>query len=391
MKTLKRATLASAHMTDMVENLQNPKSLLAELVESKRAEAKTLGRPIRRMNHPSLLVKPTAHAYMRDGELQFKDLRQPPRPLATDDLEPFMSFPEGSSEMKPSEIEYDVLLVPDTEVFHQLTALTSSMEEDELRLGRRLRVASSLPQSVRFPILTKRLAEGWWMPSDLDPDSLEEWAHAFGINAPSETLLLSALAEKGLSGNRVPMGFETKVRALAKTETWLMGTAQYGGMAADCSLYGSLEEVVSRHNEIRLFDSGLAEINTILGEHSELWIESVDEETFEARVSSPFKIKAGATVVIHDGINKISSTLERTWYENGSLYGEFVTPGLRSRGYRMFTEAARTGAKLYVAKAPFNGVPKRAEDNRWLSGDEKPQRITREVPLDVLLAGGPTA
>lgn len=373
----------------MVKTPLSPKELLDALSTRKRAQAQVLGRPIRRTEFPSLLLEPTAHAYMRSGQLQFKELTKPPRPMTADDLEQFMSRPEDPDRIKSGAEKTSVLLLPDREAFSELTHLTDHLpEDDERRLFRRLRVAASLPQSIRMPILTKRLAEGWWMPADLDETSLDEWATAFGISAPSESLLLTALAEKGLSGDRSRMAFETKARALANTETWLMSTAQFGGMAADCSLYGSLEEVVSRHQEIQLFDRGLAEINTITGEHSELRIDSIDEESFSAQLSTPFKIKAGAKVIIHDGDEKFASVLERTWFVSGSLFGEFVTPGSRSKGYRMFSQAARTGDVLHVCKTPFNGIPKRAEDNRWLSS-EKPERIYREVPLDVLLAGGP--
>lgn len=267
-------------------------------------------------------------------------------------------------------------------------------------ISKTLAYRSALSHSGFLPVLTQALAQRFWAPAAIDDTSLLEWADLFGVGQATAPERFGRLLVATLDG---PQNVKY-VKSLLNSEKFGTLSSQYSGALSASKAFRNANAVQTAHAAIVATDPLLAEFNMLSGDVAKVRIVKGTEQTFTARVSDPFKMKAGSDVLLFDVDSEVGKTSEATLtavdYTPGddALLARFSKGKRHNKTWWLVKEATANHRPLYAVTVPFISGGQRVNiTGRWLRsaqasealGQEQPTRVGRQVPADVALAGAP--
>lgn len=275
-------------------------------------------------------------------------------------------------------------------------------------LSRQLKFATTLPVSSRFITLTSVLTRKFFLPTGMSAAQVSDWRSAFGfgrhIGALRDLLALSMAR----AHDRVPVPkHEDLLVAFLTAETTAMNTVAYRGVSTAATAFMAAEQLgeawhghertdpILRHRAV--LDGSVARLSTLIRNGA----------LVHGVVSQPFKLREGEIIAMADDTTDARTepaSLVGTTCDESLMASVQPSTSTRSAARFAFIDAAlAAGDSVLVTAKPFvGGGKKMGSPKRWTSrgGDGRAQRdeygnypkivISRDVPLDVVLAGGPT-
>lgn len=282
-------------------------------------------------------------------------------------------------------------------VFADRAALNATMKAlsdspSGRRKARTIAYLCRLPLNGQHAVLTDALAQRFVAPGATR--ALSTWQEAFHLKGASTPELLMRLATHAASGeSTVIPDAVSKLRGHGKDAAFHLSKATSGAIEA--------YKAITRHGDLW---SAVEHADPILRESYLRTGDTVAVEPFkmlggivEARVSTPFKIRPGSSVLVwRDGDRGLSATMVELGFdpEAEALTARFAKPATgkrRRNGYDVLFDALGsrgkgTGEVLYVTTEPFAGKAAPGGGHKatgsWTAG----RSITRELPLFVSLA-----
>ena len=357
----------------------SPKELIADYCQRARADAAEAETATDRSAFPGLLADPTGMIFTARDTLMFQPTGAPARPLTEDILNVQMVAIDSST------------VISDKGTMSRLKAFAAAgTGSDAHDLRRRIDVLGSFTESVKAPVLTGALSSRYWLPEDMDEDSLGDWADALDVKGPTQATTLRSLMTLARDGiTPLGMNFDKEVKKLESRERDMLDSAVYSDVGSDCVLLERLEGHDAIATGLRVLDPALLDFHMLDGQVSRVQPLGVTHKTFSAKVSSPFKLKEGG-VRLTDGKAVRASNLSHLSYGEGVLHAVFDIPNSKmTNNVREMVENAYNGyGALYATEKLFVGATSKLQNRRWLGGDVEPVK-GRKVPLSVILAGAP--
>ena len=375
------------HTYPVMTATPTPRELLADFVQQRRKNSAAANEPTDRALFPGLHLEPTGFIFTHNKTLMFKPLSGQTEPLDGATLARILDTADASAlvadETTLKRMAYFA------EEADEIRAEEAGEDDKQFNLVRRLGLIRALSRSMKLPVLTDVLAYRYWLPDGLPMEKLESWGRAFQLNAPTTVLTMRNLLPLALDGDRGSLlAYESSANSVKNVEQRMMASAMYKGVSADCTVFSQLEQFGELETGLRTMDPGLLDMHVIDGQVCRLYPVDMDGESFTATVSSPFKLKEGG-IRLTDGVRQTKTNLTGLDYDGTDLIAVAELPDQKkSRGKHLVPAALYEGEKLYAMAAVFGmggGIAKR---KRWMGGDVERDRSS-QVPLDVLLAGGP--
>lgn len=271
---------------------------------------------------------------------------------------------------------------------------------------RRLQVASRLVASTRLVILTRALARKFWLPSQYDPEDFGAWRRAFRYGSGATTVsVMKGLIDLASEG-RV---FGKWARDAFTSESFALQSAAYSGLRSAVAAFRRIENADTAARAILATDPLLTERGMLDGTLSRLRILNRESEHFTATVTTPFKLRAGKTILLIDpdatdpgewaetALQAV--TVHRMGDQDQLVVKVAATTRARTNLSSLLNRVTAAGASraLFVTEAPY--LPFGTSDaraSRWTIAaqdriDTDRARPRRDIPLDVIVAGAPTA
>lgn len=403
---------------------------VADYDANRRTQARAAGQPLERTIAPAIFGSPKEGEPVdlamvwtdENGSLAYfcaRDMRTPDK-LTVDALDRALTLPPrdpNAPDARHRDLEHARrLVVSDHSTLRRVMAwvnvIASTSAADDYTpasVSRRLQVSSRLVASTRLVVLTRALARKFWLPAQYDPEDFGAWRRAFRYGSGASTLSVMT----GL----VDLASEGKVhgkwaREAFNSESYALLSSAYPGLRSAVAAFRRIETADTAVRAILTTDPMLRERGLLDGSLSSLRILNREQSHFTATVSTPFKLRAGKSILLIDPhedspgawadtrldavtvarigdqdqlIAKIasSSTARRT--SLGALLDKAMAPG-----------ASRT---LYITESPY--LPFASSDaraSRWtvpsaarMENDRTQGKPRRDIPLDVIVAGAPTA
>lgn len=307
------------------------------------------------------------------------------------------------------------LVVPDQATLRRLIAWVSvaaanapAGDHTAASVLRRLQLSAGLVASTRVIVLTRALARKFWLGAQYDPEDFMAWRRSFGFGSGASTMsVISRLVALASEGRTVPK----YAREAFNSESYALCSAAFAGLGSAVSAFRRAETADTAARALLTTDPLLRERGLLDGSMSSARVLEVRQGYFTATVSTPFKLRAGKQVLLIDP----ATTTPGDWVESqlsgvsvarigdeDQLVARIAIPsGRTGTAATALVERARSkgaGALLITESPylPFNDSSNRAR--RWTQSagarseaDAAAARARRDVPLDVIVAGAPTA
>jgi hypothetical protein len=272
---------------------------------------------------------------------------------------------------------------------------------------RRLAVASHLVASTRLIVLTRALARKFWLGSQYDPEDFGAWRRAFGFGAGATILSVMTGLVDQVSEGRVHKAWAQEA---FNAESYALMSASFAGMKSAVAAFRRVQTADTATRAILTTDPMLRDRSLLDGSVCSLRILSLSEKSFTATVSTPFKFRPGKRILLID----TSADEPGAWAETvlqavtvnrvgdqDQLVAQVACSSRSSTNLaKVITSVMRRpGRTAMAAEAPFlpfSGADSRAV--RWtqhaserIDADQVAARPRRDIPLDVIVAGAPTA
>ena len=279
-----------------------------------------------------------------------------------------------------------------------LTVLLKQMNDSptDRRMAKALAYTSKMPLNGRCHVLTDALALKYTTSAKLT--SIAAWKAAFGLGdldtqqALVELIRLASEGENAVFPAAVPSLTSLGRLAFSKIVSGKQSAiAAYKLITRHHDLWEAVvhSDALLRETAVRRGDTIVATPYKFLG------------GMVECRVSTPFKIRPGSSVVVwRDDECGLSATLVSLGFDSASesLTARFTSPRVgksKPNGYKEMFEAAidRSGVErqFYVTTQPFEGTDRYISpaiySNSWIAG----RSVNRELPLFVSLAAAAEA
>lgn len=276
-------------------------------------------------------------------------------------------------------------------------ALGSNPKLDHLEVRAR-QYEASIKHSAWMADLTQHLAHNFWTPKGREPGDLTGWATSFGLSIPAKGVdgtvmaaLLDRLPRTDIRGTAKtgPVSYRTQAVDL---EAKAARSYAFGGLAGKCEAHSAAERRAEIIEAITSIDPALVERNVIAGAVAKampLQIAGVSKLhlvdgglAFDREVivfgdtSSPGPFAGTASVARWRGleVNRVGETLGMVgWTKRQSDLAEALHKATRR--------------PVYIAKAAYLGRAASAPRGEDI---DKVDRVKREMPVEVLIAGAPT-
>lgn len=408
-----------------------------------RAKARAAGRPTERTSAPGIFgvqraggtVDPAYVWTDESGALAYfcpADMRTPGR-VDVHALDKALVLPPRDANA-PEALYPDLenprrLIVADQPTLRRLLAwvkvAASTAAPDDFTAAavhRRLTVASRLEASTRLVVLTRALQRKFWLGSQYDAADFGSWRRAFGFGRGATLVsVLQALTDLASEG-RVHARWSAE--AFNNESYGLIASGRPGPRAA-ISAFRKVEAANTAARAILTLDPLILDRGLLDGTVSTLRVLNDADQAFTAVLSVPSPVRPGRTVRLlrpgnTDPNEEIEVTLEAVSVAriNGQdqLIGKFVKPrhargAGRSRSERdeasrrrrldvLLQDVTLAGNRtLLVTDAPFLPFQRSTHSAaRWTTpgatraAQDKAEGIARrDVPLDVIVAGAPSA
>lgn len=267
-------------------------------------------------------------------------------------------------------------------------------------LARQIEFAVRLPMSSKLIVLADALARKFWIQPTLSAKEVTDWCTAFGMIRKVESLHWLAgqvFDESGMTGKQTTYRttmFEAEDKALEKI-------IERGAPAAMASFEASntIGEAWGAYERI---DTILRYRYLVTGEVARVTPINRVGSDVTAKLSTPFKVREGEVMVVSESdsaqLTRSAKLVALGFDDVHGLIGTFGSIGSSTR--RGASDAIPTMIAAHAARESvlITGSPFLGSGNftpsvfRWATqaGAEKADRIERDVPLDVSLAGAPT-
>lgn len=366
-------------MTATTLALASSKEMLSAYRREQRTTSADNGTPCDRSGFPGLSLAPDGMIFRRGMNLLYQPLNAKARDLDHELLTELLTDGEK------------ITAIADKGTFDALQTVAATEPEDKYgSIAKRLKVLSSLPASVRMPILTDALAYRYWLPEGKDEASYADWAAAFNATGPTMSLSMRKLIDFAVDGVKYGgLKFEKTVSALRSAEARLMDQCIWSNISSDVQVFGMLESYSNKINALRTIDPGLLELHVLDGRVCKVKPMNHTQRDFSASVSQPFKLKENKSLRMTDGYGLADTTMTELRFGSGEMHAVFEQPSAAGPGQAMVLSAKKGTHPLYIAEGTFDMPASRPTNRRWLSGTKVERVEGRTVPLDVILAGAP--
>jgi hypothetical protein len=281
------------------------------------------------------------------------------------------------------------------------TALGRVRPDTTTEAGQHIRHATRIVQyagaaavSSRVVVLTEALARKFYLAGD--GSDIRAWRTAFGLGPdPASLAELLAATYRDDTNRRYSNQSRDPFRAMLLAEETAVDALQHSFTSSAATAWKAAEkmgeawdsatrtDVLLRHRH--LLDGSVVRaqpIGTALGR-------------VDAMLSLPVRLKKGKVVLMPDDDHTPDlgyATLDGLSMTGDDLTGAFTEQKGALRSFGMLRDAAAANTTVLVTAEPFLGSTPRVFGGRWGSRttpavDGQPA-ARREVPLDVVLAGG---
>lgn len=402
---------------------------VADYDAQRRAQARAAGQPVERTIAPAIYGAPKAGADVdlamvwtdENGSLAYfcaREMRTPGK-VSVDALDRALTLPPrdpNAPEARHRDLECPRrLIVADHATLRRLMAwvnvkASTSAAEDytPASVHRRLQVASRLVASTRLVVLTRALARKFWLPAQYDPEDFGAWRRAFRYGAGASTLsVMTGLVDLASEGK-----VHTKwAHEAFNSESYALLSSAFPGLRSAVAAFRRIETADTAARAILTTDPLLRERGLLDGSLSSLRILTREHGHFTATVSTPFKLRAGKSVLLIDSHEDAPGAWAETRLDavtvariadQDQLIAK-VNAGTgrgRSNLSAVIDRAMAPGSSrtLYITEAPY--LPFATSDaraSRWtipsanrMENDRTQGKPRRDIPLDVIVAGAPT-
>lgn len=391
-----------------------PRSV-AEFDRARREQADAAGGPVLRMIGRVAALPPTTFLMMRGGVLHRLDrdgqhAGVPRRFTADDAMELFQAVPAGSVGSFDGVsvwVANRAAAVRASALAGTITSTHSGPGPDPVAgMRRTLDHLLTAEHAARLVIIPNLLARKYHPTTALAGGSLRGWGAALGVAPASRTdplAFFEALAEPLVSGETYLIGAEGPLKVIRASEGAVMAAAQWGGIGFPATQLSAAEACDVAWRAMERVDPLLTERN-IAGGECAVGIPDPLTPTL-VRVDGRARLRVGDTLLITrvcgDELRDVRQGLARlSGYRMvaGVLHAQVeAAPSPRrnnsladTSGVGVLASAARDGAPVELSDRPYLRPAKKAYFGRQWSRRSVPpdRRVTRDVPLDVLLAGG---
>lgn len=260
--------------------------------------------------------------------------------------------------------------------------------------------------TARLVIIPELLTRKYHPTTAQARGSLRGWGAALGVAPASRTdplAFFEALAEPLLSGENYLIGPERPLKVIRASEGAVMAAAQWGGIGFPATQLSAAEACDVAWRAMERVDPLLTDRNIAGGECAEGIPDPLTPTL--VRVDGRARLRVGdillITRVCGAALGDVRQGLARlSGYRMvaGALHAQVeAAPSPRrngsladTSGVGVLVSAARDGAPVELSDRPYLRPAKKAYFGRQWSRRSVPpdRRVTRDVPLDVLLAGG---
>ncbi len=403
---------------------------VAEYDASRRTQARAAGQPVERTLAPSIFgslrlgddVDLAMVWTDENGTLVHycpRDNRAPTR-VTIDALDRALTLPPrdpNDPDARHRDLENPRrLVVPDYQTLRRLAAwvnikasTAAADDHTPASVYRRLQVASRLVSSTRLIVVTRALARKFWLPAQYDPENFGAWRRAFRYGSGATTLSVMT----GL----VDLACEGKVHAkwsreAFNSESYALLSAMYPGLRSAVAAFRRIETADTASRAILTTDPLLRDRGVLDGSVSTLRVLNIEQGRFTAVASTPFKLRAGKSILLMDpdadDVNSGAETrLEAVTVarldDSDQLIATVSAPTSRkpSNLSKLVQKVTGRGGQrmFHVTEAPYlQFISADSRASRWtvastarLDLDRAEGKPRRDIPLDVIVAGAPTA
>lgn len=371
---------------------------VADFDASRRAAASSAGYPLVRMAAPSVLRRDSVDP---DGSFVVPFWIGKKGLLAAfPGKEPRVATPE-SVESALNSPQF-VAAPLDRAAVRAMVKLCSMSGEAHRDTARLIDFVTKMPMSSKLFVMTEGLRRKFWLSTDLTVSSIKDWRAAFGL--PYDLSSISVLAGK-LFADEAMIGKQVAYRGdLFKSEDKATDMVIQRGAAAAMSAFEASNTVSEAWGAYERVDTTL---------RNRFLVEGVVARARPLRqvgphvvvsLSTPFKVREGTVMVTDetDDANLVRTIELSDLGFDGTLLGS-LHPGTTKTGRQRVSDAMPSilGAMASHGSVLITGAPFMAGGGftpsvkRWASrdgvADVNANPVIRDVPLDVVLAGGPVS
>lgn len=362
------------------------------------------GRPMLRMSQRVAGGSPDTFLFPRNGIPHLMDVAGAsagtPRPFTEADA---MAIFGPSSELRLWAVNRTVVTHAST-IAHRIPA-TDQRPDPVAAMRRRLTHLIRAERTARLVVLTELLGVKYWTPTALVAAPVKQWAAALDLPAPDRRDPLpffTAVAATLHEGTSRTIGRSSPLNFIASSERAVMKAAEWGGMAFQATQLAAAEASDAAWTAMQRLDPLLTERNLHAGlcssgrprrddptlvrvtGQARLRVEDdlliTDTDPDDDRFAHGFARLAGYRMIdgdLHAHIEPVDQTDRRR------------ADPVDTSGVALLARLAAAGNPALISPKPYlRSASKAYFGPRW-SGGRVPtdRRVTRDVPLDVLLAG----
>lgn len=280
-----------------------------------------------------------------------------------------------------------------------LTVWASGKDEERAALAaqvrRRIAYSTALTNPTRVVTLTRALATRFWLPSNLDADSFGAWRRAFGfgLRASDASVLaeLVRLASEGPVHKDAGQAF--------RNESFGMSAAGWPTRLNDARAFHNATQADLAAQTIFAEDTALRGRNLLDGSVTALTVVSVDGRKIIGQTTGSVTQRAGkkARITVERGSRPGPFPVSIKGVGAAMVGGQDVLKVRLDLSDRKANQPGPIshGDTLYMSDDPFYSFAGVQSDSRWLvkpqdrmDRDREAGVARREVPLDVIVAGG---
>ena len=282
-------------------------------------------------------------------------------------------------------------------------ALAADLQDDHRQAVRLLRYARHAAVSSKYLMLTEAMGRKFFPPSAVRLTDLRGWASGVGITiqrqSPADGFarLLSMVWDQDPELS-VAFGGSTSdpYQAIIKSEANVDEATAHAGAGSAATQYAAAVAVSEAWSTLCRVDPVLRARGEVAGESTRIRVIRQDKSRFVAAPAGAVRVKEGRCILTYAGrragpVERVE--LEAFRVENGELrvvLNRDAKVGSRGAGSStaLLLESLHEGVDLLMSAAPFLQPSKRIAARHWAGRAVKAEdRVTRDVPLHVMLAG----
>jgi len=271
---------------------------------------------------------------------------------------------------------------------------TSDAGQQVRHATRIVQYAGAAAVSSRVVMLTEALTRKFYLAGDVT--DIRCWLGAFGVGPGPEgfgRLLAATFGDD--TGRRYSNQSRNPFRAMLLAEDTAVEALKHSYTASAATAWKAAEKIGEAWDSATRTDVLLRHRHLLDGSVVRAQPIAATSDGVDASLSLPVRIKKGKVVVMPDDDRTPDlgyATLGALSMTGDDLTAAFTEQKGAVRSFGMLRDAATRNSTVLVTGEPFLGSTPRVYGGRWGTRTEpapgEPARARRQVPLDVVLAGG---